>query len=448
MSSPSGDSVFRKKSLERLASPDRLDHLLHVVDRKSWLPLITIGGLLALLLAWSIVGTIRIDVEGRGILVRPRNIVAVQAPGDGRVVRIDVGVGDPVRQGQVLALIERPELIDQLRQARLELLQLEAQGPSAEARDGGGAPSVWDRIEQARGAAVRLRAERLATLDEEGSRLAEQRQRVLALQQSLEWRLERQREMLRSELISRAELDENERKLIDNVERLDEIETRAIALHAERSAAESEYLDRLQRIAEWSFGLERDVAAAQREISRLEIQIEQQGRLVSHHDGAILELTSHVGDVLELGDRLATIMIDGDGSPLESVSYLKVEDGKQVQVGMEIQISPDGVPRERYGSMRGIVVGTSPFPVSAEEMQRMAGNDALARSWVDQGLWIEVRASLTPASGGKSPFSWTSSSGPPHEVTAGTTTRVQIQLRKEHPIALVIPLLRSTAGVD
>jgi len=443
-----GPSVFRKKSLERLSSPDRLDHLLHVVDRKSWLPLLTIGGLLTVLLIWSVVGTIRISVEGSGILLRPRNIVEVQAPSDGRVIRIDVTVGDTVKSGQLLALVEQPELVDQLRMAELNLLQLQAQGPPNAGREAGSSPSVWDRIEQARSAAGRLRSERLATLNEEGVRLEEQRRLVLARQQSLRERLEGQRDLQRSDLISRSELDENERAVIDNLERLDAIETRVIALNADRSAAESNYFDRLQRIAEWSFGLERDVTQAQREIARLQIQIQQQGRLLSHHDGVVLELTSHVGEVLELGDRLATILIDGQGSPLEAVSYLSVEDGKQVMPGMPIQISPDGVARERYGSILGTVSHVSPFPVSADEMRRMAGNEALARSWLEQGLWIEVRSELTPVEGASASFAWTSSSGPPHEVTAGTTTRSRISLRREHPIALVIPLLRSTAGVN
>ena len=41
-----GRELFRKKSLERLSSPERLDQLLQVADPKSWIPLLTACGLI------------------------------------------------------------------------------------------------------------------------------------------------------------------------------------------------------------------------------------------------------------------------------------------------------------------------------------------------------------------------------------------------------------------
>ncbi len=62
--------LFRKESLERLSSPERLDELMTIVNLKTWLPLGTIGVLLGLGLVWSLVGRIPVTTSGRGHLVQ------------------------------------------------------------------------------------------------------------------------------------------------------------------------------------------------------------------------------------------------------------------------------------------------------------------------------------------------------------------------------------------
>lgn len=71
MNDDAQSTIFRKESLERLSSPEQLDQLMQVVSLKSWLPLLSLGSLIALALLWSIVGRIPITATGKGILVHP-----------------------------------------------------------------------------------------------------------------------------------------------------------------------------------------------------------------------------------------------------------------------------------------------------------------------------------------------------------------------------------------
>ncbi|MBD1873442.1 hypothetical protein H6F75_08115 [Nodosilinea sp. FACHB-131] len=64
------ENLFRQESLERLSSPERLDELMKLVTLKTWLPLGTLGVLLALGLLWSIVGRVPVTTHGRGLLVQ------------------------------------------------------------------------------------------------------------------------------------------------------------------------------------------------------------------------------------------------------------------------------------------------------------------------------------------------------------------------------------------
>lgn len=63
------DSLFRKEALEQVSSPEQLDQLMQIVTIKDWLPLASIGFLLALALVWSIVGRIPIFAESKGLLI-------------------------------------------------------------------------------------------------------------------------------------------------------------------------------------------------------------------------------------------------------------------------------------------------------------------------------------------------------------------------------------------
>ena len=70
MAEKSTQDLFRKESLERLSSPERLDELMTIVNFKTWLPLGTIGVLLGLGLIWSAIGRIPVTTNGRGLLVQ------------------------------------------------------------------------------------------------------------------------------------------------------------------------------------------------------------------------------------------------------------------------------------------------------------------------------------------------------------------------------------------
>ena len=202
MAKEKGRELFRKKSLQRLSSPERLDHLLEVVDRKTWVPLVAVGVLVVAILLWAVLGTIPINVEGRGILIRPRQIVEFQSSGPGRVKRLEVGVGSTVRRGQLLASIERPDLEEKLRLHKIKAADLMAQsrvgGDATESDDADGSvatrvgPSLRDHIERTRHLAEGLRSERLQVLDEEGRRIDKQETVARRLSESLGQRVESQ----------------------------------------------------------------------------------------------------------------------------------------------------------------------------------------------------------------------------------------------------------------
>jgi hypothetical protein len=100
-----GKQIYRQEALERLASPDRLDQLMPLTDRRAWLALAAAGLLAAVALAWGVFGSIAITVEGEGVLTRSGGLSSLAAPADG-VYRFAAQPGDDVKRGQTLATLD------------------------------------------------------------------------------------------------------------------------------------------------------------------------------------------------------------------------------------------------------------------------------------------------------------------------------------------------------
>lgn len=91
--------LYRKSSLERMASPEQLDKVLTVTSPMSWLALAGITFVLVVTVIWSIVGTIPETITARGIVSSVVGSNSVYTQDAGTVVSLRVRTGDPVHLG-------------------------------------------------------------------------------------------------------------------------------------------------------------------------------------------------------------------------------------------------------------------------------------------------------------------------------------------------------------
>lgn len=97
--------VYRKAALDKLASPEELDQLMQITRPGSWLLLAAFGGVLAMLLLWSILGNITTTLTQSGTLTLRNPVVFVSAPQVGQVVDVAVQPGDLVAAERPVARI-------------------------------------------------------------------------------------------------------------------------------------------------------------------------------------------------------------------------------------------------------------------------------------------------------------------------------------------------------
>jgi multidrug efflux pump subunit AcrA (membrane-fusion protein) len=277
-------SIFRKVALDRLSSPEQLDQLLRVTDRRGWLALTAIGMLLATAVLWGILGTASSKISGEGLLMRHGGLRTVVSSYLGEVTDFHVAVGDVIDQGQVVA-------------------SLFQSSPGA--------------------------------------------------------------------------------------------------------------LNQLRYVA-------------------------------SPYSGRVLEIMTDVGSFVREGTRL--LNLEPLDEPLEVVVYVSSSDGKRVQPGMQVEISPATVRPEEYGYLRGRVRSASAFPVTREGMARVMGTADLATQFSAAGQPYEIVVDLERDPESFSGFRW-SSRGPDVTIEAGTMCSAKIVIEQQRPIELVIPRIKKTLGL-
>lgn len=111
---------FRKEALTKLSSPDDLDRLMPVTDSRGWIVLLASGILLVAVIIWGFFGSVPVTISGEGITMMTGTIDAIFLRTNGVLRQFTVRGGDIVQSGQVIGVVEHPELKESVENARSE----------------------------------------------------------------------------------------------------------------------------------------------------------------------------------------------------------------------------------------------------------------------------------------------------------------------------------------
>lgn len=416
-----GRQIFRQAALDRLSSPEQLDHLVVITDAQGWVALWTVILLLLAILGWAFFGTIPDQVTGNGILVGAGGrIVDVSSPAAGRIESLLVQVDAQVDAGQQIASLQQAAMQETLEGAQESLEESEQERDIL-------ATSFSDEIE------ARDRNAR--------EQVAFQRQVIEAAEQRASYladTLSKQQGLAASGVISRDRL-EQVRSDYDQVRQ--EISAAQIRI-LELEAATLELKSRRGRELNQA---DQRVAAAARRVSELTSQLQRASQIVAPVAGRVTEIRSFAGDAVVAGQSMLTIATADQ--QVEAILYVPTADGKRIRPGMTVRVEPAIARKEEHGTVIGTVTAISDFPVTRDGMLAVLQNDALVRNYSSQGAPYAARVSLARDSSTPSGFRWTSRRGPDLAVTPGTTIEAEITVRERRPVNLIVPFVRRHTGI-
>lgn len=416
-------NVFRTVSIDRLSSPEQLDQVFQVTTPKGWIALTTLCALLIGAVVWGFYGSVPTSVRAMGVLIKSGGVYDIVPRASGLVADVAVRPGDVVHAGQVLARIDQPVLIDQIKKARLSLSELRRRHLQVEAYG-----SIDTELQ------TNLTAQQRRDLDQS---ISSTREQIVWLDE----KISNQTQLFEDGLITKQVLLSSRQQLQaarEKVEQLrhdqKEIEIRALARENQRRQE--------------MLGSELKISEVEHEIERLEEQLRLASEVTSPYTGRILEVMAEAGSIAAHGTAIMRLDLVGDHiQELEAVLYVSATDGKKVRDGMSVQISPTTVPREEHGYMEAIVSRVSDFPATAEAMARVLKNPQLVSVLSGGGAPYETYASLTLDPKTRSGFKWSSSHGPDTGIQSGTICSASITIGSQRPAEMVLPVLKRLLGV-
>ena len=403
-----------------LIAPQHLDRALYVTTPKAWLALLMLLIMTAAVALWAVVGEVASYVRGNGIVLRRGGAVfdAVVSH-DGKLVQILPALGDTVTEGAVIAAIHDEATMERYTSA-LALTEERRR-------------TLRDREDEAQ----RENALSEQNIEKQRANLHELERTGRSLVENAQRRLRSYQELFGRGLVDRTAVEASEeavdmarRNLFDVMRRRDELE--------------ADDLSRRNEIKVRLADAKQDLLEAERQAKEFEALIET-WRIRAPVSGRVSDVKTQVGAVLEAGQSVLGIETGGDS--LDVLIYVAPEDGRRVKAGMPVLVSPVPVRSVEVGSMTGMVESISEFPVSLDGMTALLQNEDLALTFSISGPPYSGRVVLTPDPTTASGFAWTSPKGADVDITAGMLAEVEIEIERQPPAALVVPLFRETFGL-
>lgn len=426
---PMPRNIFRKVPQERLSSPEQLDQLMQVTAPRSWVALLTLVFLLAVAVVWGVYGTVPSKVFGQGILVTPEALTSIVSIAQGQILTFHVGVDDAVHKGQIVAELDQPDLRRQLADAESALALLYRERDLSMRYDGQvGELRTQNIAEQRKALQISITAQ-------------EERAKVL---KSF---AEHFKELLDKGFVTYKEY-------IDTQQDYDEVRDNINSLKARLTELSASKVDVDSQLTKERISLDERVLDAEDRVASMRERLERATKVVSTHSGRVVEMLKDKGQTIAPGEPLL-ILEEGAGKPGQSASanntsslaviaYFSPYDGEKIQENMVIGVAPSVIKQEEYGFIVGTVTHVSDFPASPQGMLKTLRNAELVNRLSEGGAPVMVRAELQLDPSTPSGFRWSSGRGPSMNIHSGTLCDVNVKVRRQRPITLVIPFLEQT----
>lgn len=118
--------------------------------------------------------------------------------------------------------------------------------------------------------------------------------------------------------------------------------------------------------------------------------------VISSYDGIVDQVDVEIGSVVQSGSRICTIRRTQNRDDIAGTLYVPADEGKKIEPGMTVQISPEvSNGGSKNGSLIGVVRSISQYPVSQENILQKIGNNQQLPSWFAKHANTEALAEVS-----------------------------------------------------
>lgn len=412
-------TIFRKSALEKLSTPEKLDQLIKITSPRAWIALLTIAIAIGTTVVWGFAGRVKTKIDTTGILLGGE-VYDIVSTSQGQLLKLNIEVGDVVKEGEIIAEIDQPEIAQQIEEARASLIERQFELKQLMAFGSKDTEIQDELIEQQR---------------------ASVKQQILSVQKNivfLKQQLDIDKELFAKGLTTKPQV-------VSSEQQLENAENQIVDLKASLVEMSSQELNIGFTLAQKITVIKQKIAQEERRVNQLEEKYKIKKSITSPHSGEVVEVLSSSGVMVSSGTPLFKVKNElelNKPGTIRGILYVPSQDGKKIKKGMEALVVPATVKPQEFGYMKAKVVYVSEFPVTQQGMMTSMKNDQLVQSLLAMGAPYKVEVEFKPNSNSYSGYEWTSANGPEIMVNAGTSCMGKITVKEEPPIAMVIPALK------
>ena len=354
-----------------------------------------------------------IKVSGTAVIWSDEGVLQVAAKDPGSVTSLSVKVGDRIKIGQVVAVLDQSRVKDQLQSVHAKLKVLN------------------EYIKDIK-----------VLQSNDLKKRREIREKVDGLIDSSE--------ILNEKRLERLNLRKNELKklYVDEliqfdqyhsfIDRIEEAEARIIG---EQRLEVNEFKEEnLKYSSEARELLQKQLEADQlsTEVTLLENQLAGQGVLKALISGTVVEIATSVGDYLNPGSPVILVQPDTNEDKMNFVLFISSEQVKPVSAGMRTELELSAFPPTKYGKLVAEVTDISPMPLSSSGLMKELRNDQLVARLTQEGspFMVNVEILRDEVTGD---FLWSSATKQKRQLQVGMVGKGSIITRYERLAWLLLP---------
>lgn len=410
-------TFFRKAALEKLSTPEKLDQLIKVTGPRAWIALATVTVFLITGITWSFWGNVKTKLNVTGVLLGGE-IHEIVSTSQGQLVDLKINIGDTIKNGDIIAVVEQPQLAQQIEEAQASLIERQFE---------------LDQLKS-----FGTRDNRL-----QGQFITQQKSSIQLQIGTQEKTLDFLKNQLKTEkglqkqgLITTSQLVNTEQQIEGARNQIESLKAQSAQTSSQKSTLD---FDSDQKVTL----SEQRIAQTERNLAQLHERYEIQSNIRSSYDGEVVEVLTDAGIIVNQGTPLFKLKnYDEVVSDLRGVLFIPSQDGKKIKVGMEALVAPSTVQPQDYGFMKGKVTYVSDFPITQQGMMTSVKNDQLVQGLLGLGAPFEVHVKFEKNPDSYSGFQWTSANGPNVMINEGTSCMGKITVKSEPPATIVVPALK------
>jgi HlyD family secretion protein len=408
---------YRQIALDKLASPEELDHLPRLISPRLLFLLFFIFLIIFAVLIWGVIGTIPVTVKAQGIIQLQGDVI-IESDSAGTIENVFVAVGDEVTPGQLVVIIRQDDQVNSLLEAQESLR------------------SQWDEYNR-----KKIHEEtRLSAIKETNTINRQYYQTQFEDKvDDIKWLREKrhnQKELWDKGLDTKTNFVAADNDLKSGLNDLKNIKAQIRQIDVNDITTDNDSSESLKSMFH---GIEEQAL----KVNNLKRVLKHNLSVISPYEGQILEVSSRIGRQVTAGQtliRLATV--DKLDQGLTIRLYIPPNDGAKVRPGMKVIITPFSIDYGVYGDLVGFVTDISKSAVSSDYMNMTLENDLLVQNMTTSGAPYEAKAYFLPDPNSLNGFKWTTRKGAGINIESGTLCSAKIVTEQKRPIDFIMPFIQ------